>query len=59
MLRYDWGFNELSGLFLVAAFGVGLVSGRNLSETPVDFLKAMEVMLAAALFVWVFPGMRR
>ena len=56
VLRYGWGFNELSGLFLIAAFGVGLVSGRNLSDTAVDFLKAMEGMLAAALFVGVARG---
>ncbi len=51
VLRLDWGFNELSGLFLVAGFAVGLVSGRTLSETATAFLKAMETMLAAGLFV--------
>jgi len=56
VLRFDWGFNELSGLFLVAAFAVGLTSGRNLSETAIDFLKAMQGMLAAALFVGVARG---
>jgi uncharacterized ion transporter superfamily protein YfcC len=56
VLRFDWGFNELSGLFLVAAFAVGLTAGRNLSETAVDFLKAMEGMLSAALFVGVARG---
>jgi uncharacterized ion transporter superfamily protein YfcC len=56
VLRYDWGFNELSGLFLVAGFAVGLVAGRNLSETTVAFLKAMEGMLAAGLFVGVARG---
>ena len=53
VLRLDWGFNELSALFLVAGFAVGLVSGRNLSATAADFLKGMEAMLAAALFVGV------
>src|SRR5574338_696733 len=53
VLRLDWGFNELSALFLVAGFAVGLVSGRNLSTTAADFLKGMEAMLAAALFVGV------
>ena len=56
VLRFDWGFNELSGLFLVAAFGVGLVSGRSLSDTAAGFLKAMEGMLSAALFVGVARG---
>ena len=53
VMRFDWGFNELSALFLVAGFTVGLVSGRNLSATAAGFLKGMEAMLAAALFVGV------
>jgi uncharacterized ion transporter superfamily protein YfcC len=53
VVRYDWGFNELSALFLVAGFAIGLVSGMNLSTTAAAFLKGMEAMLAAALFVGV------
>ena len=49
----DWGFNELSALFLVAGFAVGLVAGRSLSDSAVGFLKGMEGVLAAALFVGV------
>ena len=53
VLRLDWGFNELSALFLVAGFAVGFVSGRDLTTTTTGFLKGMEAMLAAALFVGV------
>jgi len=53
VLRLDFGFNELSGLFLIAGFAVGLVSGRSVSNTAAAFLKAMETMLAASLFVGV------
>ena len=53
VLRYDWGFNELSALFLIAGLTVGLVSGRSLSDTAAGFLKGMESVLAAALFVGV------
>lgn len=56
VLRLDWGFNELSALFLVAGFAVGLASGRTLSTTAADFLKAMETMLAASLFVGLARG---
>ena len=56
VLRYGWGFNELSALFLVAGFAVGLLDGRNLSETAAAFLRAMEGLLAAALFVGVARG---
>ena len=53
VVRHDWGFNELSAIFLVAGFAVGLVSGLNLSQTAAAFLKGMEGMLAAALFIGV------
>lgn len=53
VVRYDWGFNELSALFLVAGFAVGLVSGLGLSSTAAAFMKGMETMLAAGLFVGV------
>jgi uncharacterized ion transporter superfamily protein YfcC len=56
VLQYGWGFNELSALFLVAAFALGLVSGQTLSESAVSFLKGMEGMLGAALFVGVARG---
>jgi hypothetical protein len=56
VLKWDWGFNELSGLFLVAGFAIGLASGRGPSDTAVSYLKAMEGMLAAALFVGVARG---
>ena len=53
VLQLDWGFNELSALFLVAGFAVGLLSGRDLTTTTTGFLRGMEAMLAAALFVGV------
>lgn len=53
VLRLDWGFNELSALFLVAGFAVGFGSGRDLTATTTSFLKGMESMLTAALFVGV------
>jgi uncharacterized ion transporter superfamily protein YfcC len=53
VLRFDWGFNELSALFLIVGFAVGLASGRDLTATTRDFIKGMETMLGAALFVGV------
>ena len=53
VLQLDWGFNELSALFLVAGFAVGLVSGRDLTATTTGLIKGMEAMLAAGLFVGV------
>lgn len=53
VVRLDWGFNELSGLFLVAGFAVGLTSGRGLSATAAAFLAGMQTLLPAALFIGV------
>lgn len=52
-LKFGFGFNELSALFLVAGFAVGLASGRNLNATSAAFLKGMEPLLGAALFIGV------
>jgi uncharacterized ion transporter superfamily protein YfcC len=51
VLTLDWGFNELTALYLVAGLLVGLVAGRTLSQTAVEYLQGMETMLAAALFI--------
>jgi uncharacterized ion transporter superfamily protein YfcC len=53
VLVLGWGFNELSALFLVVAYAVGLVAGLGLRGTTVEYLKGMELMLTAALFVGV------
>lgn len=53
VLKLDWGFNELSGIFLVAAFAVGLTARLSVRETTVGYLKGMDTMLSAALFVGV------
>lgn len=53
VLRFDWGFNELSALFLVAGFALGLASGRSLSRTAAHLLDGMRGLLAAAMFVGV------
>lgn len=53
VLRFDWGFNELSAMFLVVGLAVGLASGRDLNTTARDFIKSMEAMLGAALFVGI------
>jgi len=53
VLKYDFGFNELSALFLVTGFAVGLASGKNLNDSSAAFLKGMEPLLGAALFIGV------
>ena len=53
VLRWDWGFNELSALFLVSGFAVGLLSGLGLSGTATGLLTSMQTLLPAGLFVGV------
>lgn len=57
VLRFDWGFNELSALFLVGAFAIGLTAGLGVSGTAIQWLKGMEGMLAGALLVGVARAM--
>ena len=52
-LRWDWGFNELSALFLVAGLLVGVVAGQSLNQSAAGFLRGMETMLQASLFIGV------
>lgn len=53
VLALGWGFNELSAVFLVAAYAVGLVAGLGLRTTTEYYLEGMSSMLAAGLFVGV------
>src|SRR5690606_3084194 len=50
-LRFGWGFNELSGAFIVGAVAVGLISRLGASGTTGALLEGMQAMLPAALLV--------
>lgn len=50
-LRFDWGFNELSGAFIVGAVAVGLISRLGATGTTTALLDGMQAMLPAALLV--------
>lgn len=56
VLQFDWGFNELSALFLVAGYSIGLVAGLGITGTTVRYLKGMESMLVAGLLVGLARG---
>lgn len=53
VLRFDWGFNELSAFYFATAYLIGLVAGLGVRGTTVRYLAGMETMLSAALFVGV------
>jgi uncharacterized ion transporter superfamily protein YfcC len=53
VLRFEWGFNELSGVFFVAALGIGIVGGLGLSGGTAAYLRGMEQMVAPSVLVGV------
>jgi len=46
-----WGFNELSGGFLVAGCIAGLLGGLGVAGTTAAFLEGMQAMLPAAILI--------
>jgi len=56
VLSLDWGFNELSALFLVAAFALGVAARLSLRETAERYLAGMAGMLTAGIYVGVARG---
>ena len=53
VLRWDWGFNELSAAFLVAGLAVGLVGRLGLQGTVDAYLEGIRSVVGAALLVGV------
>ncbi|MBZ5560105.1 MAG: YfcC family protein [Acidobacteriia bacterium] len=50
-LRLDWGFNELSGAFLVAGLAAGLIGGLGPTGTLTAYLEGAQRLLPAALMI--------
>jgi len=50
-LRLDWGFNELSGAFVIGAAAAGLVGGLGVAGTVTTYVEGMQNLLPAALMV--------
>jgi uncharacterized ion transporter superfamily protein YfcC len=53
VLRFDWGFNQLTAMFLVAGFVVGILQRLSLEDTTKSFIRGMETMLGAGLMVGI------
>ena len=53
VLRWDWGFNELSAAFLVAGLAVGLVGRLGLQGTVDAYLEGVRAVVGAAILVGV------
>ena len=48
-----WGFNELSGGFVIAGVVVGLLGGLGIAGTTAAYLEGMQGMLPAALIIGI------
>jgi uncharacterized ion transporter superfamily protein YfcC len=48
-----WGFNELSGGFLIAGVVAGLLGGLGVARTTAAYLEGMQAMLPAAILIGV------
>lgn len=56
VLRFDFGFNELSALFFLAAVVIGVVGGLGFSQGMAAYLKGMESMIGASVLIGVARG---
>src|SRR5262249_53554600 len=50
-LRLDWGFNELSGAFLVAGIAAGMIGGLSLTATITAYLEGAASIVGAAILI--------
>jgi uncharacterized ion transporter superfamily protein YfcC len=50
-LRLDWGFNELSGGFLVAGIAAGLLGGMTLTATITAYVEGAASIVGAAMII--------
>src|SRR5712691_6580869 len=52
-LRLDWGFNELSGAFLLAGLVAGIVGGLGLTATISAYLDGAASLVSASIMIGV------
>jgi uncharacterized ion transporter superfamily protein YfcC len=50
-LRWSWGFNELTGAFIVGSVAVGVIARLGVGGTTNALLDGMQAMLPAALLI--------
>jgi uncharacterized ion transporter superfamily protein YfcC len=53
VLRYDWGFNELAGAFLIGGCAAGLIGGLGIVDTLNVYVEGMQTLLPAAILIGV------
>jgi uncharacterized ion transporter superfamily protein YfcC len=53
VMRWDWGFNELSAAFLVAGFAIGIVGRLGVQGTVEAYLEGIRSVVGAAILIGV------
>lgn len=56
VVKFGWGFEEMSGYFLVMGVTTGLVAGMNINEVSQGFEDGMKDMIVGAIIVGVARG---
>jgi uncharacterized ion transporter superfamily protein YfcC len=52
-MRYDWGFGELAGAFLLGGLAAGLIGGFGLIGTLNAYVEGMQALLPASMLIGV------
>jgi uncharacterized ion transporter superfamily protein YfcC len=53
VMKYDWGFSELGGGFLIGGIAAGLIGGFGVIETLNAYVEGMQTLLPAGLLIGV------
>lgn len=55
-IKYDWYLNELSGLFLLIMFVIGLINKMTFSEIAESFIEGAKAIIFGALIIGISRG---
>jgi uncharacterized ion transporter superfamily protein YfcC len=53
VMKFDWGFAELAGAFLIGGLAAGLIGGFSIIETLNAYVDGMQALLPASLLIGV------
>ena len=57
VMKFDWGFAELAGGFLIGGLAAGLIGGFGILETLNVYVEGMQALLPASLLIGVARAM--
>ncbi|HZT77254.1 MAG TPA: hypothetical protein VFA27_11390 [Vicinamibacterales bacterium] len=51
VMKYDWGFSELAGAFLLGGLAAGLIGGFGVVDTLNAYIEGMQALLPASMLI--------